>query len=67
MTIYEHIHISIYGCFSVSIPDTAMLASLVAASSIPVSLPDDKELELLLKNLRRAMSINFHSGTMHVD
>ena len=37
---------------------TATLASLVAASPIPVSLADGKELEHLLKNLRRAMSVD---------
>ena len=48
------------GRFSGSTRDIAALASLVATLPIPVSLADGKdlELELLLKNLRRAMSID---------
>ena len=51
------------GCFSASTRDTAALACLIAASPIPMSLADGKE--LLLKNLRKAMSM-IYRGAMHV-
>ena len=54
------------GCFSASTCDTAALVSLIAASPIPMSLADGRPKELLLKNLRRAMS-TIYRGAMHVD